>query len=256
MMRGLVLLAVALSLLQSLASAQEPAASPTFSEEQIAKWKTALKSTDIDLKCQAVWALGLARETSAVAEIALIFNETRWELWGAAAWALGNIKSEDALQALVVRASEPKYGRYVGLALGEHGAPAAVLPLIAMLKSSDEDSRGAGAAALGRAKDARAIEPLLPLLDDRAIFTAVSYNSVQWNPQKARVVAEVMLSGVAVRSAALDALVQINDRRALAPVEAKLASEPDDKFRGALSAAVDKLRTAPMPKSPVKRKPG
>jgi len=38
-------------------------------------------------------------------------------------------------------------------------------------------------------------------------------------------------------------------------VEAKLASETDDTFRGALSAAVDKLKTAPMTKAPVKAKP-
>lgn len=254
MMRGLVLIAVALILVQSRASAQETALTHTFSNEQIAKWKTALRSTDIDQKHQAVLALGLARDTSVVVEIAQAFNETPWQLWGAAAWALSNIKGKDALQALVVRSSEPKYGRFVGLALGEHGDSAAVLPLIAMLKSSDEDSKGAAAAALGRAKDARSIEPLLPLLDDKAIFTAVSYKSIQWNPEKARVVAEMNFSGVAVQSAALNALVQINDRRALAPVEAKMASETDDAFRGELSAAVDKLRTAPMTKPPVKPK--
>jgi hypothetical protein len=69
------------------------------------------------------------------------------------------------------------------------------------------------------------------------------------------VVAKKIFSGVAVRRAALNALVQINDRRALTPVEAKIASETDDTFRKELSAAVDKLKLAPMEKTPVKPKP-
>lgn len=232
--------------LAAQALAEEPSPPPMFTQGQLSVWKTALRSSDPDQKFRAIWALGFAREASAVTDLASMFDEERWEFWEAAAWALGNIKGKTALATFTLRVKESKYGRYIAPALAAQGDPAAVPPLMAMLKSSEKDNRGAAALALGQLRDARALDQLLALMGDDKTFTAATHSDIQWDPDKAKVVAKTVYRGIAVRSAALDALVQINDRRALTTLKDRLSKETDTNFQEALATAVAKLESAPL----------
>jgi hypothetical protein len=221
-------------------------AAVAFSPQEIERWKSALRSTDLNDKHTALWALGIARESSAVADIDSAFGGDRYELWQGAAWALGNINTPQALRKLIIRAKDPKYGRYVGRALGEFASREATAALLEMLKSSDNDSQGAAALALGRKQERGAVNPLLQLLGKDQVFTALTEEIVGWDARKSRLSADSrsILSGKALRSAALEALVQIGDRGALAPLEARQRRETNGEFKKELGEAIEKLKAA------------
>ena len=252
--RNFALLVSILSFSTTPVSAQISPKPLPLSEAQLASYRNDLHSPSQNAKEVALITLGLARDTASVKQIAALLGEP-WQLRPAVAWSLGHIRGKAALAALLERAASPDYGRYVIPALGDLGDTAAVQPLIELLQNSDVHGRAAAAGALGTLGQARAIDALLPLLDDRGVATLVTIEGITWNGDKATVAPGTLFSGVAVRSAALDALVQLNNRRALAPVEARLATETDEKFRASLSVAVEKLKLAPVPKPPVKAKP-
>jgi len=253
-MFGIALFVAGLLCNTDVASGQISSKPLPLSDAQLAQLRSDLASGDRSARALATWSLALARDTVSVPGIASAFNEP-WQLWPAASWALGVIKGKQALEVLLRRAADPDYGRYVIPALGELGDTTAFQPLLALLKSSDVHSRGAAATALGRLGNPQAVEALLPLLDDQEVATAVAIEGITWDGEKATIAPSTIMSGVAVRSAALDALVQLNDRSALTPVEAKLATATDEKFKTSLAAAVEKLKLAPVPKSPAKQKP-
>jgi aminopeptidase N len=123
----------------------------------------------------AAQALGRLGSAEAVAWLgAALARERHWAVQGEIAAALGQIRSDGALAALVraLRSPDPRVRRPVVRALGEFRSPR-LLPLFARLAREDESYFVAGEAlrALGRSRDASVLPELA-----RALGEAESWN--------------------------------------------------------------------------------
>ena len=120
----------------------------------------ALKDSDKDVRRQAAIALGEIKDTRAVEPLVAALMDV--SVCEAAADALDKIgwqpgQDENSAAYWVFR---QEWNKCI-----EIGAPA-VEPLIAILKDSDKEVRGAAASALGQIGDVRAVEPLAKALSE------------------------------------------------------------------------------------------
>jgi HEAT repeat protein len=84
-----------------------------------------------------------------------------------AAWALGEIGTEEAVEPLVNALEDRKLVREVAAkSLGEIGDARAVEPLISLMEDDTWDVRGTAARALGKIGDDSAIDMLIKALSD------------------------------------------------------------------------------------------
>jgi hypothetical protein len=132
-----------------------------------------------------------------------------------AARELGKLRNERAVAPLVGLLSDPEVNQAAAEALLAFG-PAAVGPLMDVLRSGNGDARERAASALGELRDKRAVEPLIEIMQTDDVY--------------------------AVRTAAATALGQIKDARAVWVLVATLQMR--DETSPERQAALDQLRNA------------
>ena len=104
---------------------------------------------------------------------------------------------------------------------------------IAMLNDRDERRRIAAATALGQARDARAVRPLIAALADRpaiAVAAIDALGSIGGPEAVEPLVAALGSRSFAVREHAIAALGTTGDPRAIEPLIAKLQDRSDDFY--------------------------
>jgi HEAT repeat protein len=127
---------------------------------------------DGDWQVREVAIEGLGQIGSPAVEL-LIKLLRDWDVRKYAIAALGKIRDERVLDPLMVQLRNDEFKDDALNALVELGQPA--LPrLVAALKDKDENVRKQAVLALGRIKDAEAIDPLIDMLSDSDWFTRLT----------------------------------------------------------------------------------
>ena len=139
-----------------------------FCQDRIERNIAALKDGDVEVRMNAVQALGEIKDPRAVEPLIAALKDMYKYVRGNAARALGEISDQRAVEPLIVALKdENEYvRRQAAWALGEIKEPRTVEPLIAALKDKNWDVRENVAKVLGNIKDPRAIEPLIAALKD------------------------------------------------------------------------------------------
>lgn len=172
---------------------------------------------------KAIEALTAVGENS-LPEMAAALQSTHWRVRLAVTEALGGIGGQKAAELLTARLGDRKI-RVRGRAI--HGLVRLGVDhmetSLAALESPEWRTREAAAQVLGEIGDARAVEPLLPLLGD----------------------GERM-----VRKSAVLALGRLRDEKALAPLQRTATTDREPGVRGAAEEAVVRILARRTSKSP------
>jgi HEAT repeat protein len=203
---------------EALASMGDPLALPALAE--------ALQDDDEAVRCAAITALGRIDGAGRVESILAALADPSWSVRLAAAEALrlpaGSAMPPAALAALHSFAAQPHLQVVLAQALARHGDPAFVPHLLDALTSAHPDARAGQVEALRAQPDARALAPMLGLLDD---------------------------VDESVRGEAALVLGALGDDTAIAPLAARLGAEPEPYVRARLVWALSFL--APQPVVPL-----
>ena len=167
-------------------------------------------------------------------------DDVRWK----AAIALGGIGNPDAIEPLILLLSDED--RFVksraAHALSMIGKPA-VGRLISELKHGDPDKRWGAALALGKIKDATAVEPLiLALADDQAMVRAEAAAALAsiGTPALGPLLRFLKGSQGETRIEVMTALGELKNADAIEPL-IQLLEKADDKERQAIADAIDAI---------------
>ncbi len=125
------------------------------------------------------WALGNIKSDAAVQPLINALKDEDLEVRCKAARALGNIKSDTAVQPLInaLKDEDSYVRRSVAEALGNIKSDTAVQPLINALKDEDYYVRRSATEALGNIKSDTAVQPLINALKDEDYY--VRWNAVE-----------------------------------------------------------------------------
>jgi HEAT repeat protein len=129
----------------------------------------ALADAEAEVRWRAAAALGQIGDARAVVPLVDALRDAQESVRSAALHALERMKGADVLSHLMglLRPTEPGPVRAAAVeALGELPAAEAGDALLAALRDPEEEVRQAAAVALGRRKEARAVEPLRQALDE------------------------------------------------------------------------------------------
>ena len=154
---------------------------PSLTTEILIK---ALKDSSVMVRRDALTGLGIVGDKKAVDPvIQLLVGDS--DLTTEAASVLGKLADEAAIEQLIKLLQNPSQSRRWGIAfaLGFIRDAKAVEPLIAVLESSnsDEDLQACCISALGEIKDLRAVKPIIKFLHDKSpqiryeVATALGY---------------------------------------------------------------------------------
>jgi HEAT repeat protein len=182
-----------------------------------------LQGTDPVAAEYAAGALGTIGDRRAVRPLTESLSSGRFPRY-VAAWALGELRSEEAIPALVKALGDPNAGvrKYAVRSLVKFG-PVVVDPVLATLDSGDPATRRYALRVLGQVEDRRAVKPVL------AAFPALDREVALWalgklgDPEALPVVASQLADGDwKIRLAAVQALGTLGDRRAVPLLEKML----------------------------------
>ncbi len=136
--------------------------------DQVAEQIAALKDEDWAIREDAALVLGTLRDHRAVVPLVALLRDADRAVREAAIGALTAI-GEPSVEVLGVCLSDPQLSvqEAASSILASIGDVRVVGPLLSALRSADWIVRMHAAKALGRIKDAGAIEPLIPLLQDK-----------------------------------------------------------------------------------------
>ncbi|MBN1814369.1 MAG: HEAT repeat domain-containing protein [Anaerolineae bacterium] len=180
-----------------------------------------------------IWSLrseivGLGQQTAhtiheaVLVECLLGYFDSSVEEWAArAAWALGNIKSEKAMEALIIHLSSPMaLTRFLAArALGHSESERAIDNLFLCLEDRVASVRNSAVWALGEIKCERAVDCLLSRLDDPMGFvrtsTARALGTIGSERAVERLLTHLNDSDTEVRASIVEALGEIGSERAL-----------------------------------------
>ena len=121
---------------------------------------------DKDVRREAAYALGNIGSERAVELLIPLLSDKDEDVRWAAVVALGRTGSERAVEPLITLLKDEDVRRAAAVALGNIGSERAVDHLIPLLSDKDEDVRRAAAEALGDIGSERAVDHLIPLLED------------------------------------------------------------------------------------------
>jgi len=179
---------------------------------EVDKFIKDLSSPDDDTRHSAAWALGNLGNQKAVQPLIKALSDKNENVRAISAESLGKLKAEEAVEPLILRLEDPNWAVRVDAAsaLAKIGDKKAVPPLIKLLQDEDETVRATAVEALGSLKATSAIEPLCKALKD---------------PEER------------VRQTAAKALGDIGDPQAIKPLGEALLKDKDDIVKiGALES--------------------
>jgi|CXWL01.1.fsa_nt_gi HEAT repeat protein len=130
----------------------------------------ALRDGDWQVREVAIEGLGLIGSPAVELLIKLLRD---WDVRKYAIAALGKIRDERVLDPLMLQLRNDEFKDDALNALVELGEPA-LSRLVTALKDKDENVRKQAVLALGRIKDAKAIDPLIDMLSDSDWFTRLT----------------------------------------------------------------------------------
>jgi len=200
----------------------------------------------VAIRLLSLWASGWAEECL----ILLLINKN-WYVRSAAASALGEIRSEKAVEPLIQRLEDENEHEEVRwtavIALGAIGSDKAVEPLIQKLEDNDKDKivRWAAAEALGRIKSDKAVEPLIQRLEDKDKIVrwaaAEALGRIKSDKAVEPLIQKLRDEKGYVRSAAAKALGRIKSDKAVEPLIQRL-KDRDEFVRRAAARALGEIR--------------
>lgn len=240
-----------------------------------------LKDKESSVRVDAAAGIGDFKDRSpAMAPLLELLQDSNWEVRNAATGALGGIHDEAVTNALIGRLLDGDQGvRWTAcFSLAKSGDPKAVDALIAALADprqifiptprpiypqepntarsqqvapakknqppQPQDMRPCIAAALGRSKDARAVEPLIALINDSnetlRTFVVESLGELKDPHAVEPLIGRLKDASIYVRSGAIMALTQIGDPRAVEPVR-NMLDDIDPSVREVAESALKEL---------------
>jgi len=171
---------------------------------------SSLKDGNVNIRKAAISALKKISDTSTVEALLDFLRGEKWELSGTAQEALLEIVDSNSTCVLIKALEDRQVCRYAAWALGNTGDTKAVDALIPLLEETDGFIRESAVIALGKLNDKRAIKELISKLKDKELY---------------------------VRKAAIDALALFNEPEA-AEAFIKLINEP---VEGELCARIARI---------------
>ncbi|MDY9925929.1 HEAT repeat domain-containing protein [Methanosarcina sp.] len=208
----------------------------------------ALKDEDEDVRWRAAEALGNIKSDTAVQPLINALKDENYNVRWRAAKALGNIKSDTAVQPLINALKDENYNvRWrAAEALGNIKSDTAVQLLINALKDEDYFVRENAAEALGNIKSDTAVQPLINALKDED-------EDVRWRAAKALgniksdTAVQPLINALKdedsdVRGRAAEALGNIKSDTAVQPLINALKDEDSD-VRGRAAEALGNIKS-------------
>ncbi len=218
---------------------------PTAAQEKLPRL-SALQ--DREARRRTVEELGRSGDERQVAPLLEALRSDRdFLVRSAAAEALGNLKSELALNGLIAALGDvsPDVRAAAALALGRLGRPQAAMALRPCLRDGEPTVRGAVAVALGKLGDATALPALIELLSDVEAEVRASAAEGLGALGRSEAVEPLLHAlddtNLYVRSRAATALGMIGDTRAVDGVIG-LLRDPERTVRASAAEALSRLR--------------
>ena len=143
-----------------------------------------LGSEDPFVQMKAVNKLGKMHNQEAIEKIASALTSDQLDVRQGAAQALGKSRSPFSVDALALALNDHSISTEALASLSAVGKPA-IEPIISALRHSDVGIQGGAAIALGKLEDARAVEPLISLIQDKSVFETVRQDAA-WALMKMR----------------------------------------------------------------------
>ena len=195
-------------------------------EQMVDGYIKALRSSNSDVRKEAVKALGKLGDESAVDPLLELLGDKNWRVREAVVEAIGKSGATD--EQMVDGYIKALGSSFSGIrikavsALGKLG-DGAVEPLIELLGESDDNVFKAVVVALGELGDARAVEPLIELLgesDDDVLKTVVEVLGSLGDVRAVEPVIEWLSSTIRKANVLVgtEALVALGDTRAIGPL--------------------------------------
>jgi len=201
------------------------AAGPAF-DDAVAK----LEGGALQEQCEAAEYLGILGDEAALEPLILALSDENAGLRQCAAMALGELGSPRAVPALVraLRDRDRAVQWFAATSLAKLGEPA-VKVLLNELRSENRDAAVGAALALGRMREARAVDPLIGLLASPDLYVreqAIEALVAIGKPSVAPLVKALGSSDAVVKRSAIVALGRLADSDAAAAL-ARLLGESD-----------------------------
>ncbi|AKB23524.1 putative oxidoreductase/HEAT repeat-containing protein [Methanosarcina sp. MTP4] len=212
----------------SIALSESGAQEPGNETEKLLK---ALKSKDGNIRLAAIMALGEGGEEAAVEPINQILTRDYPLIRKSAAFALGKIGSDRAVEVLLKEmksSEEEKIRSSAAISLGKMGSEESVPYLIERLREGKVDVRSSAALALGMVGDETAVEPLIEVLESGKAEDGRLKSALNTKPE--------------VRKSVVLALGEIGSKEATETlIDVLLDEEEDQEVRKAAAAALGKI---------------
>lgn len=134
--------------------------------ETFEDYRQALKSEDLYIRVKAVEKLSLCKDNRAVEPLIEALSDPDKYVRHLAIQGLGYLHAQQVVPILIDLIQDSNLDIEAVRALGEIGDSAAIEPLLPLLEDKNRYRREASAGALGQLKAREAFEPLIRLLDD------------------------------------------------------------------------------------------
>lgn len=177
----------------------------------------ALKSDSGSIRIAALMALGEREEAAAIDSITPILTRDYSPVQSSAAYALGEIGDERAVEVLIKQMKDggsDSIRSNAAIALGKIGKETAVPDLIQRLRDNRAVVRSSAALSLGKIGSETAIEPLIEVLNSGKLIDGRAKDSVNANEdvRKSAILALGEIGGPGVIEALTDILVDKEER--------------------------------------------
>ena len=210
-----------------------------------------LSEENMAFRLLAVSAMGQIKSDEAVEPLVAVLASGPVEVRRAAAGALWNIRSQESAEPLIKALKDPdaEVRRAAAGALGAIGDERAISPLTGLVdEEGDVQARVEAIRALGRLGDPRGLASLLSQVKDEEVrvrveaVRALSY--IKDKKSVAALVAALSDKGVSVREAAAWGLGRLECADAVKPLIDALEFDPEERVRTGAAMSLGRLRDA------------
>jgi len=194
--------------------------------EAIEAFKEFARDDNPVVRAAAVEDLGNIDSAVMVAYILKAANDVDVRVTQAAGKALGRMKSEEALEAMLGGLtggnSKGRLAALWGFVYTPRPYPAAVKPIVGMLRRGDDETRRAAIQALQNMKDAKAAPALIEALDDRLpglrVMAATALGELKAKAAAGPLAERLGASDWSLQKAAAEALGKIREKESIEPL--------------------------------------
>ncbi len=192
-----------------------------FREELETRFIALTKDSDVYVRGSAAKALGQIKSDRAIDSLIALTKDTGGGIRRDAIWALERINSDRAIDSLItlIKDLDGEVSNYAAEALGHNKSDRAIDSLIALTKDSDEYVRSFSALALRRINSDRAIDSLIALTKDSKEFvrnlSALALGQIKSDRAIDSLIALTKDTRGYIRSNAAEALGQIKSEGAV-----------------------------------------